>query len=68
MKGTVEKVITLLETEGMLTTEQTAMKLGISRSTARRYLEFLADSGRAAANLSYGTVGRPERVYKFIKS
>lgn len=37
--------------------------VGISRSTARRYLEHLVASGDAKAQLNYGEIGRPERRY-----
>lgn len=37
---------------------------GISRSSARRYLEYLAGIGRVTVSLDYGNVGRPERLYR----
>lgn len=37
--------------------------LGMSRVTARRYLEFLADSGSVSRSARYGTPGRPENEY-----
>ncbi|GAB3533287.1 hypothetical protein GCM10027403_06970 [Arthrobacter tecti] len=40
-----------------------AAQLGISRVSARRYLEYLSDTGRAEVTLRYGEVGRPERRY-----
>lgn len=43
--------------------EEVAERVGISRSTARRYLEFLVSDGFLSADLLYGTVGRPERRY-----
>ncbi|MBY0221501.1 response regulator [Sporosarcina aquimarina] len=36
---------------------------GVSRSTARRYLEYLVSVGKVKAQLQYGDVGRPERTY-----
>lgn len=49
---------------------QTATSLGqstgVSRSTARRYLEFMVTSGEVAAELDYGEVGRPERRYRLL--
>lgn len=36
---------------------------GVSRVTARRYLEYLVDSGMAVRRPQYGGVGRPEMVY-----
>ena len=37
--------------------------VGVSRSTARRYLEHLVAVGKAKAQLNYGEIGRPERRY-----
>jgi len=37
--------------------------VGVSRSTARRYLEHLVSIGKAKAQLNYGEIGRPERRY-----
>jgi response regulator of citrate/malate metabolism len=36
---------------------------GISRVSARRYLEHLVDTGQAEVRLRYGAAGRPERRY-----
>lgn len=38
--------------------------LGISRSTARRYLEFLTMSERVVVEYAYRKVGRPEKRYR----
>ena len=43
--------------------EEVAECIGVSRSTARRYLEYLVSEGFLAADLLYGVVGRPERRY-----
>lgn len=43
--------------------EEVGKIVGISRSTARRYLEFLVTEGFLKADLIYGVVGRPERRY-----
>ncbi|MER6046794.1 response regulator [Streptomyces sp. NPDC001793] len=50
---------------GGLTAAQTAADVGISRITARRYLEHLVESGRAARAPQYGQVGRPELRYRW---
>lgn len=42
-----------------------AIKLGISRVTARRYLERLAEQGLATRTLRYGTSGRPQQRYRW---
>lgn len=38
-------------------------ELGVSRSTARRYLEYLVSINQVEVQLDYGVVGRPERKY-----
>ncbi|WP_409303833.1 response regulator [Peribacillus sp. SCS-155] len=48
---------------GGLTAESVAKEIGVSRTTARRYLEHLIFEEKIEADLAYGTVGRPERVY-----
>lgn len=65
---TLERVVGALTAED---TAQTAMQvaraLGASRSTARRYLEFLVAEQRVGAELGYGDVGRPERRYRLLE-
>ncbi|WP_334173511.1 response regulator [Sinomonas sp.] len=39
--------------------------VGVSRVTARRYLEHLADSGILTRSARYGTPGRPEKEYRW---
>lgn len=41
-----------------------ADRVGMSRVSARRYLEFLVQSGKAEVVQRYGTVGRPENRYR----
>lgn len=48
-----------------LTAAEAAADVGISRITARRYLEHLVESGRAARAPQYGQVGRPELRYRW---
>jgi response regulator of citrate/malate metabolism len=40
--------------------------LGINRTTARRYLEYLSSVGLVTVDSQYGTIGRPEKRYKLI--
>lgn len=42
--------------------------LGINRSTARRYLEFLLEQQLLIVDQHYGAIGRPERSYRLRKS
>jgi two-component system CitB family response regulator len=51
-----------------LSAEQVGEAIGTSRTTARRYLEYLASTGQLHAELVYGAVGRPERRYFKAKS
>ena len=46
-----------------ITAEKLGKDLGLSRSTARRYLEYLVTENKVFTDLIYGTVGRPERRY-----
>ncbi|HKU09979.1 MAG TPA: response regulator [Sinomonas sp.] len=39
--------------------------VGVSRVTARRYLEHLADAGVLTRSARYGTPGRPEKEYRW---
>ncbi|MGG3470536.1 response regulator [Neobacillus pocheonensis] len=64
---TLDKVLEVLEKVGHgLTAELVAKEIGVSRTTARRYLEHLVAEDKIHADLAYGTVGRPERVYIYL--
>ncbi|WP_413283219.1 response regulator [Vibrio sp. MA40-2] len=45
------------------TAESLGSEVGISKTTARRYLEYCSASGFLVAENEHGRVGRPERVY-----
>ncbi|MEV5886762.1 response regulator [Streptomyces sp. NPDC052020] len=65
---TLERVTAALrDTAEGLTASGLAQVVGISRITARRYLEHLVDAGRAARSPQYGQVGRPELVYRWLR-
>lgn len=59
----VEKIVK--EAAQPISATETAEKLGTSRVSARRYLEYLAEENLAQVNLRYGGVGRPERRYSW---
>jgi len=65
---TLEKISQILQSDGGdgLSAEKAGELIGVSRTTSRRYLEYLVAKGSVVADLSYGTLGRPERVYKNI--
>jgi response regulator of citrate/malate metabolism len=48
-----------------LSAAEAAGLLGISRVSARRYLEHLVETGKVEVTLRYGEVGRPERRYSW---
>jgi response regulator of citrate/malate metabolism len=48
-----------------LTAVEVAERAGISRGTARRYLEYLATLGSIELSLRYGAAGRPEHLYRW---
>ncbi len=50
------------------TAENVGKLIGSGRTTARRYLEYLVSTNMLVANISYGTVGRPERRYSLHES
>lgn len=61
---TKEKVVNhMKKINDGITAEALGEEVGVSRSTARRYLEYLASEKLVYAELIYGTVGRPERRY-----
>lgn len=59
-------VAALEEARAPLAAMQVARAMGASRSTARRYLEFLVSVQVMEAELGYGDVGRPERRYCLV--
>lgn len=61
---TKEKVVNhIMKVNDGITAEALGLEVGVSRSTARRYLEYLASEKLVYAELIYGSVGRPERRY-----
>lgn len=49
-----------------LSAEQIAQFAGISRITARRYLEHLVAAGLVRFEAEYGSVGRPTKRYQWV--
>ncbi|MDQ0382193.1 response regulator [Amycolatopsis thermophila] len=62
---TLDAVVSALRAEpDGLSAGAAATATGVSRVTARRYLEYLADNGLARREPRYGQVGRPEVWYR----
>lgn len=65
---TLEKVLEAIRRTGDkgVSAEEIGKEIGTSRTTARRYLEYLVQEKKARPELIYGTVGRPERKYRYL--
>ena len=60
----LESMIAQLRTAtGPLSASEAAERVGMSRVSARRYLEYLCEVGMAARSSRYGNAGRPEIEY-----
>lgn len=62
---TAAKVLSLLSSDVSMSATECASSIGISRVSARRYLEYFESSGSAEVSLKYGA-GRPERRYRLV--
>lgn len=51
----------LRDVDGTLSAAEAAAATGVSRVSARHYLEYLHDTGHADVALRYGSAGRRER-------
>ncbi|SDM98124.1 two-component system, CitB family, response regulator [Fictibacillus solisalsi] len=64
---TLKKVLLVIQQHKKgLTAEEVGKDIGASRTTARRYLEYLVSTFEIDADLAYGSVGRPERIYRYV--
>ncbi len=60
---TLDRIREVVSQGGHWSAEDVGAAMGASRTTARRYLEYLVGTGELTADVSYGSVGRPERRY-----
>lgn len=60
---TLDKIHEVVNQGGHWSAEEVGNAMGASRTTARRYLEYLVGQGELNAEVTYGSVGRPERRY-----
>ena len=63
---TLDKIREVVRTHGDWSAEAVGQEIGASRTTARRYLEYLVSTEELTAEVTYGTVGRPERRYRRV--
>lgn len=66
-QATLDSVVGALEAaDEPVSAEQVAERVGVSRVTARRYLDHLAQGRRVEVLLRYGSPGRPEHRYRLL--
>ncbi|MFA9432501.1 response regulator [Egicoccus sp. AB-alg2] len=64
---TLELVVTALrDLDGAASASEIAAESGVSRATARRYLEHLVETGQVERRMRYGTTGRPEHRFRLV--
>jgi response regulator of citrate/malate metabolism len=56
----------LSEQDEATSAQEVAAAIGVSRGTARRYLEYLESRNQATLELRYGAAGRPEHRYRHV--
>jgi response regulator of citrate/malate metabolism len=65
-QATLDAVLAeLRKAPGGLSAQSAGAAIGVSRVTARRYLEYLTEIGAARRIPQYGGLGRPELLYRF---
>jgi response regulator of citrate/malate metabolism len=64
-RETLDAVVAAVRRADGLSAGETAELIGASRITARRYLEYLADTGLVDRTPRYGAAGRPELEYRW---
>ncbi len=64
-ENTLSRVLQIFgDAQAVHTADSLARLLGSSKTTARRYLEQCVKNNQLEAEISYGKVGRPERIYR----
>lgn len=66
---TLQLVVTALrDIDGDVSAVELGASIGISRVSARRYLDYLSTQGTVRVTPKYGAAGRPEHRYRFANS
>ncbi|MEO9322163.1 response regulator [Nocardioides sp. C4-1] len=61
---TADLIVAAVREREEISASEAGELVGLSRVTARRYLEHLVERGDAEVRLQYGSAGRPERRYR----
>lgn len=65
---TLDRVTAFLKEQNQpISAEEVAEGSGLARVTARRYLEYLGQTGRVKIQMEYGLIGRPVNQYVLMK-
>jgi response regulator of citrate/malate metabolism len=64
-RDTLDAVVSAVRGADGLSAAEVAERIGASRITARRYLEYLAEAGLVSRLPRYGGAGRPEHEYRW---
>jgi response regulator of citrate/malate metabolism len=64
-RDTLDAVVSAVRSGDGQSAAEIAERIGASRITARRYLEYLADGGLVDRLPRYGGAGRPEHEYRW---
>ncbi|CAM3554505.1 Transcriptional regulatory protein DpiA [Vibrio aerogenes CECT 7868] len=60
---TLQRVMGEFENNQPQTSDSVGKQIGVSKTTARRYLEYAVTMGFLEANINHGSIGRPTRQY-----
>lgn len=65
-KNTLKRIRQFMDSNSgrFVSAEEVAENTGLSKVTARRYLDYLASLGLVITEVEYGSVGRPTNIYK----
>ncbi|MDB5052843.1 MAG: two-component system response regulator [Bacilli bacterium] len=57
----------LIDLEEFQTADEIALRAGVSKTTVRIYITYLVNEGIVEELLQYGTIGRPQKLYRINK-
>ncbi|MDW6092697.1 response regulator [Vibrio rhizosphaerae] len=60
---TLQQILVVFSKDQRYTADQVSAEASVSRTTARRYLEYAVSSGYLRATIQHGKVGRPQRFF-----
>ncbi|MCZ8514390.1 response regulator [Paenibacillus filicis] len=57
----------LIDAKNFQTVDEIALRAGVSKTTVRNYINYLLDEEIVEELLQYGTIGRPQKLYRLRK-